>query len=100
MNLHPTMYLLIHTRIRLKQAIEIFTSHYVSINSKHPLESEQSQLYLHPTMYLLIPLLLYSCYPNFRNLHPTMYLLIHSSSTYLNHNQLHLHPTMYLLIRI
>ena len=54
-NLHPTMYLLIHNRIHF--------CHSVS-------------LHLHPTMYLLIPPELFIKIAGASNLHPTMYLLI------------------------
>ena len=56
-NLHPTMYLLIpqHSRLPFSQ-VRKFTSHYVSINSsKNLLNCSLQLIYLHPTMYLLIP---------------------------------------------
>ncbi len=81
-NLHPTMYLLIR-RLRISTVISsnvftshyvsinstgeinnpiyqpVFTSHYVSINSFYLLQYRCKHLYLHPTMYLLIPQLIY-----------------------------------------
>ena len=55
-HLHPTMYLLILVPGIFQCRIEyIFTSHYVSINSRTPVGSlKKACLHLHPTMYLLI----------------------------------------------
>ena len=54
-NLHPTMYLLIHV---------------ASLSSYHLITN------LHPTMYLLIPSLSRTTSTSCTYLHPTMYLLI------------------------
>ena len=76
--LHPTMYLLIQRSAYIQPArLRLFTSHYVSINSRNSRETILATVYnLHPTMYLLIP----QCYALLNNpcanLHPTMYLLI------------------------
>ena len=74
--LHPTMYLLILGYPENSAGVILFTSHYVSINSKLAKRYCTTQKNLHPTMYLLI------LYPRtfneylMYNLHPTMYLLI------------------------
>ena len=53
--LHPTMYLLILFRALCSPKADlIFTSHYVSINSRRVRKAEARCLDLHPTMYLLI----------------------------------------------
>ena len=55
--LHPTMYLLIQRSAYIQPArLRLFTSHYVSINSRNSRETILATVYnLHPTMYLLIP---------------------------------------------
>ena len=53
-NLHPTMYLLILITADTNNKLGIFTSHYVSINSQHQIQSLIACKNLHPTMYLLI----------------------------------------------
>ena len=52
--LHPTMYLLIHTKEYGVIHTSSFTSHYVSINSPLWLPKQYYHHSLHPTMYLLI----------------------------------------------
>ena len=52
--LHPTMYLLIHEMQLAVMAYNLFTSHYVSINSNLLRLATQLLIHLHPTMYLLI----------------------------------------------
>ena len=113
------MYLLILVATSILHSINVFTSHYVSINSNSSVVCCAIFPHLHPTMYLLI-LKGVSCSPlSYLYLHPTMYLLIlgypensagvilftsHyvsiNSGTLLTMKSLvrHLHPTMYLLI--
>ena len=72
------MYLLIRGHIMTSLNKNLFTSHYVSINSKIPQKTPFA----------------------FINLHPTMYLLIQHLGEYDKETNIHLHPTMYLLIPV
>ena len=60
----------------LDSALAIFTSHYVSINSRAVKKVQRDLQNLHPTMYLLIPDGKEIWQQQVENLHPTMYLLI------------------------
>ena len=122
-NLHPTMYLL----IRIGNPTEtkfasIFTSHYVSINSRYLQYQYNLLQYLHPTMYLLILknlLLIISLILTFTShyvsinsvcVNNTIKVVYQFTSHYVSINShvvffqvsqhLHLHPTMYLLIPV
>ena len=52
-NLHSTMYLLKLLASLKRNAILLFTFHYVSIKTKHGDSDYSLELYLHSTMYLL-----------------------------------------------
>ena len=115
------MYLLILVATSILHSINVFTSHYVSINSNSSVVCCAIFPHLHPTMYLLI-LKGVSCSPlSYLYLHPTMYLLILGypensagvilfTSHYVSINSfpdmlckgchIDLHPTMYLLIPV
>ena len=57
-NLHPTMYLLILlASVYHDNKFDLFTSHYVSINSLLQKRYSRQYPHLHPTMYLLILLI-------------------------------------------
>ena len=78
LNLFTSHYVSINSNaaIAVIKVVSIFTSHYVSINSKLVRAKREAQEHLHPTMYLLIRSLPLRMQFFVRYLHPTMYLLI------------------------